>query len=74
MCVCVRACVRACVCVLVRKRGYAHSCVVFGRPRVCVCMCTGVWMGDNRNSIRKCGGEMRTVVRVGPRFSKQAPV
>lgn len=39
-----------------------------------VCMCTGVWMGDNRNSIRKCGEEMRMVLLVGLCFYKQAPV
>ncbi len=49
-----------------------HLCVVAGR--LGVCMCTGVWMGDNRNSIRKCGEEMRMVLLVGLRFYKQAPV
>lgn len=49
-----------------------HLCVVVGH--LGVCMCTGLWMGDNRNSIRKCGEEMRTVLLVGLRFYKQAPV
>lgn len=31
-------------------------------------------MGDNRNSIRKCGEKMRMVLLVGLRFYKQAPV
>lgn len=57
------------------KRGYAHLCVVFGRPRVC--MCTGVWMGDNKGTALgnvRGGEEMRMVLLVGPRFYKQAPV
>lgn len=49
-----------------------HLCVVVGH--LGVCMCTGLWMGDNRNSIRKCGEEMRMVLLVGLRFYKQAPV
>lgn len=66
--VCVLLCVRTpdtgCAC--------AFACCFAGH--LGVCMCTGVWMGDNRNSIRKCGEEMRMVLLVGLCFYKQAPV
>lgn len=50
--VCYSDCLCVCVCV---ERG------------VCVRALVGVWMGDNKNSIRKCGEEMRRVLLVGAR-------
>lgn len=70
-------CVVECVCLSVyvsdRVRACSRACVVVV-GRLGVCMCTEVWMGDNRNSIRKCGEKMRMVLLVGLRFYKQAPV
>lgn len=62
-----------CVPVCVSEGVFAQLCVVVV-GHLGVCECTGVWMGDNRNSIRKCGEEMRMVLLLGLRFYKQAPV
>ena len=65
VCVCLIQSVRACV---------PHAFVWCCRASFSVCMCTGVWMGDNRNSIRKCVEETRMVQLVGVRLYKQAAV